>query len=98
MIRPKALMIVGASVSLVSLVVPRLPLLPTGIGSGRMSLAATAAFCASPLGKLGDALSTSFAGLCGHIALLSAIGWALLVSGLGVVVIGARMRWRGWPK
>lgn len=98
MIRPKALIIGGASVSVMSLVVPQLSLLPTGIGLGRTSLVATAALCGSTLGKLGAALSATVASQCGQIALLSGIGWLLLAVGIGGVVIGAVMRWRGWPK
>ena len=98
MIRPKLLIVGGATVSAFSLVAPRLPLIPTGIGSGRASLVVTAAVCGSPLGRLGAALSATVTRQCGQIALLSGIGWLLLVAGIGAVVTGAVMRWRGWPK
>ena len=94
MLRQRALFVVGASVSLIGLVVPRLPLLPTGLGSGRMSLSATAGLCGSALGQLGAALSGTVAQQCAQISLASGIGWLVFSAGVAVVGIGAVMRLR----
>ena len=74
--------IIGAILAALTLVIPRLPLFKSGLGTGRLSIVGTHKLCASTLGRPASALSGSASKGCATAPTVSAIGWATPLTGL----------------
>ena len=88
-VAPKLLAPVGILLLLAALIVPRLPLFPSGLGIGRLSLSGAHALCASALGRFAVAVSSSAGGQCSAVAAGSALGWLALLAGVGLLAVAA---------
>ncbi len=84
---PKTLAAVGASLALLALVIPRLPLFASGLGSGRMSMVGAHILCASALGRFTTALPGAASSRCAAVSAASAVGWVAFLSGLALLAL-----------
>ena len=79
---PKTLALTGAVLAILALVIPRLPLFQSGLGSGRLSIVGAHALCAS-------ALSGAASGRCAAVSAASAARWLVLLAGLALLALAA---------
>jgi hypothetical protein len=89
MIRSKTLAAVGAVLALLALVIPRLPLFSSGLGSGRLSVVSAHALCSSTLGRFATALSGAASSRCAAVGAASAVGWVVLLLGVALLALAA---------
>ena len=85
--RSKIVPALGVLLALVGFVVPRIPLLASGFGTGRLSVSGAAGLCAGALGQLAAAFSAQAANQCGYVRLASAGGWIVLLGGLALLLV-----------
>ncbi len=90
MIRSKTLAVSGALLALVAIIVPRLPLFQSGLGTGRLSITGAHALCASALGRFAAAVSGTASSRCAAVSAASTAAWLVLLLGL------ALLAWAGY--
>ncbi len=72
---PKTLALTGAVLAILAIIVPRLPLFASGLGSGRLSIVGAHALCSSTLGRFAVAVSGAASSRCAAVSAAStAIG------------------------
>lgn len=86
---PKVLAAVGALLALLALVVPRLPLFESGLGTGRLSIDGAHALCVSALGRFAAAVSGAASSRCAAVGAVSGAGWLVLLLGVALLAWAA---------
>ena len=86
---PKSLATVGAVLAILALVVPRLPLFQSGLGTGRLSITGAHALCNSALGRFATAVSGAASSRCAAVSAASTVGWLVLLLGLALLAWAA---------
>ena len=86
---PKILAAVGAVLAILALVIPRLPLFQSGLGSGRLSVVGAHALCSSALGRFATAVSGAASSRCAAVGFASTAGWLVLLLGLALLAWAA---------
>ena len=89
MLRTKILAAVGAVLAILALVVPRLPLFQSGLGTGRLSVVGAHALCSSALGRFAAAVSGAASSRCAAVSAASTAGWLVLLLGLALLALAA---------
>lgn len=87
MLRTKILAAGGAVLALLALVVPRLPMFPSGLGTGRLSVVGAHALCSSALGRFAAAVSGAASSRCAAVSAASTVGWLVLLLGLALLAL-----------
>ena len=87
--KPKTLAVSGSALALLGIVVPRLPLFPSGLGTGRLSVVGAHALCSSALGRFAAAVSGAASSRCVAVSAASAVGWVALLAGLALLGLAA---------
>ena len=87
---PKILAPLGGLLALLAIVVPRLPLFQSGLGTGRLSITGAHALCASALGRFAAAVSGTASSRCAAVSAASTAAWLVLLLGL------ALLAWAGY--
>ena len=86
---PKILAPLGGLLALLAIVVPRLPLFPSGLGTGRLSVVGAHTLCSSALGRFATAVSGAASSRCAAVSAASAVGWVALLAGLALLGLAA---------
>lgn len=86
---PKTLALTGAVLALLAIIVPRLPLFASGLGTGRLSIVGAHALCASALGRFAEAVSGAASSRCTAVGFVSGLGWVALLAGLALLAVAA---------
>ena len=86
---PKTLALSGAMLALVAIIGPRLPMFPSGLGTGRLSVVGAQALCSSALGRFAAAVFGAASSRCAAVSAASTVGWLVLLAGLALLAWAA---------